>query len=272
MAEKRTLENPQPFDSIPSLSDITKLPNLGFYHSVQQLWSVYFNKNLKSSPVEFLADFASYMARGSLDQDWFKDYTKTTSFQFCKERAWVDAAAPSPIMNMIYIGDIAYIALNTTDNEFKYAACDALKEWRHNPYADINISERTLDNIQPFGERPSLEDIVSLPNMGQYHSTEKLAQVFGLPDIKKKSAQFLAEYSDYVTRGSLEQQWFVDMLVYDRNRIENCGFNVNDHITFAGNMAYASLNHSNPFCQEVAIDILDLWLDLKQLPSDLSFN
>ncbi len=246
MSEQRTLENPQPFHTAPTNDEINDLPNMGLYHTKQKMWDTYYDKDLKNKSNEFLAEFADYIVRGSLNQDWFKVMYNDIPLNI------------HPIMNMYNIGNMAYIALHTNDNKFKCTAHDMLKKWRHNPYANIKSYERTLDNPQPFGEPPEVEDIFVLPDLGCYQSIEELIQARN-PTIVNKSPEFLSKYANYTGKGSFNQQWYMDMIMFERNYIRQHGLKIRHDITFIGNVSYVSIHNSSPICKSCADDILEMW-------------
>lgn len=249
MADQKTLDNPQPFDHLPTAIEILNLPNAGMYHTKSELWNVYFDKDLKKKSDKFLSEFTDYITRGSFEQNWFKElYNNIILDTF-------------PCLNMCKIGTIAYITLYTNDVKFKSNAQNILKKWRYNPYTAIKISKRTLVIPQPFGEYPEYKDIIALPNMGCYYSMEVLNEMSHYSGIKSISTKYLANYVNYIGIGSLEQQWFIDNLIFDYVYIKKEGINTKNTITFIGNIAYVYLHHTNPHCRKIANDILNIWRD-----------
>ncbi len=122
MSEKRTLDNPQPFLIHPGFNDIKQLPDIGLYHSLSELKESFNDPDLKNKSIEYLAEYADYVTRGSLNQDWFKrDFISSLS------RIMIN---PKYSYNMTTIGNIAYVCLNILDDKLKSNAYNILDIWR----------------------------------------------------------------------------------------------------------------------------------------------
>ncbi len=122
----------------------------------------------------------------------------------------------------------------------------------------VSKNQRTLDNPQPFVERPGMLDTITLPNGGLYHSLEDMDRLDNDPELKNKSIEFLANYADYVTRGSYNESWFKEDILklcsapYDRNNISSIG-----------NVAFICLNSDNPTIKELTSKWLEKWRKTK---------
>lgn len=123
MGDQRVLENPQPFLKRPGFNDIKNLPSNGLYHSIEKLNEVFRDPDIKTKSVVFLADYADYVTRGSLNQEWFKNDLR--------ESLPTVLANPYYKYTLTAIGGIAFGILNTSDEKLKLELCTILDYWRN---------------------------------------------------------------------------------------------------------------------------------------------
>lgn len=121
---------------------------------------------------------------------------------------------------------------------------------------------RTLDNPEPFDHPPDGVEIIStIPNNGLYQSLDELSELEkDFNTLKTKSTNFLANYSDYVTRGSLNQPWLKSRFIEVSK--SNIAKNLNS-VTFIGNIAFVYLNSNDPELKAMAGDLIDTWRKTK---------
>lgn len=120
--------------------------------------------------------------------------------------------------------------------------------------------KRELKNPQPFDHPPTPDDVKELPNHGLYYSTEYLMFIEDSVDLRKCSTEELSKYSDYIIRGSLEQQWFKDtMLVTPLRVMKNPQHKFQLNIRAIGGIAYISLNSKDNKFKSDAESILTNW-------------
>lgn len=122
--EERFLDSPKPFLTRPGFDDIKRLPNVGLYHSLEELEKSIDDPKIKTKSINYLAEYSDYVTRGSLNQDWFKRY-------FINTLPYVMTNSNYKI-GMNTIGNIAYVCLKSTDSKLKSNACNILDLWRNN--------------------------------------------------------------------------------------------------------------------------------------------
>ncbi len=116
-------------------------------------------------------------------------------------------------------------------------------------------TSRTLENPQPYMQTPSMVEIAMLPNQGLYHALDDIPQVAD-DTFKKRNIAYLAQFADYVTRGSLEQPWFAERHVKLQHTLEVIK-NLNG--TGVGNLAYIILHSDNEDMKKRAMIIINIW-------------
>lgn len=118
------------------------------------------------------------------------------------------------------------------------------------------INKRTLDNLQPFTNPPKHIEILDLPNHGLYHSREHITNIRN--NLYKLNIEEIANYSDYVTRSSVNEQWIIEQIKCNNNR-KFTKYNLLT-TTAIGNIAYISLYCNNEKIKEICLNTFNEWL------------
>ena len=117
-----------------------------------------------------------------------------------------------------------------------------------------------MNDPRPFIHPPDSRDIFLLPNAGRYHSVGELQ--IARPMLWKKSLEEIAQYADYVTRGSCNESWMID-----KSRILST-INIEKFATGCavslGNTAYLALHCDNESVKAAANLIITKWKKYEQ--------
>jgi len=123
-----------------------------------------------------------------------------------------------------------------------------------------NENGHDLNNPRPFSNPPDSRDIFLLPNAGMYYTVKELRDAKST--LWKKSLEEIAQYADYITRGSCNEPWMVDKSeILSTIHIEK--FAGGCTINF-GNTAYLALYCNDLSVKHAALIIMTKWKKYEQ--------
>ena len=120
---------------------------------------------------------------------------------------------------------------------------------------------KNLDILIPFSKPPNHYQISNLPNHGLYHNKEKIIKI--RENLFKLSINDISNFSDYVTRSSLNEKWIIDQIEYNNNNNNNIDYNLLT-TTAIGNIAYLSLNSKEKRIRDICLSNLNNWLNFEK--------
>ena len=118
-----------------------------------------------------------------------------------------------------------------------------------------NEFEHNLNDPKPFLYPPDARDIFRLPNAGLYHSEKILNNVRNT--LYKNNISYIAMYSDYVTRGSVNENRMIEQAkILLSISVEKFS---QETTTKIGNIAYLSLYCVDKHTRQTAGVVLIRW-------------
>ena len=130
----------------------------------------------------------------------------------------------------------------------------------------MNNSTELMDIPKIFKNPPNRIDISNLPNHGLFHSIKHLNEVKN--QLYKYDIQNISNYSDYVTRYSLNELWLCNQIKENQGPRASPadGTLINYEMlttTAIGNIAYLGLNCNDEFIKKICLKNFNEWKEFE---------
>lgn len=126
--------------------------------------------------------------------------------------------------------------------------------------SNSSAGDHDLNNPQPFLNPPDSRDIFLIPNAGIYHSESKLIMIHKI--LWKKTMPEIAQYADYVTRGSCNESWMIKK--FKTLSTQNAKDFTKKCTVDIGNIAYLALYCNDQQVRMSAVSLINNWKTYNQ--------